>query len=59
MGIMAEIVSEELAKDGVEVPFLEFPALSPKDSPKIDKFWDDLHKAVEPRLYDADEKDKS
>jgi len=50
-GIMAEILSEELAKDGVKAPFLEFPALSPADSDKRKKFWDDLHKAVEPLAY--------
>ena len=47
MGIMAEILSEELAKDDVGVPFLEFPALSPIDSPQRKKFWDDLHTIVE------------
>jgi len=47
-GIMAEIISEELAKDGVKVPFLEFPALSQPDAPERKKFWDDLRKAVEP-----------
>jgi hypothetical protein len=59
MGIMAEIVSEELAKDNVQVPFLEFPALSQADSPKVKKFWDDLHKAVEPRLYSKPDSDQT
>lgn len=48
MGIMAEIIAEELAKDGVKVPFLEFPALSPIESPQRRKFWDDLHAIIEP-----------
>jgi hypothetical protein len=47
-GIMAEILSEELAKEGIKAPFLEFPALSPADSDKRNKFWEDLRKAVEP-----------
>jgi len=48
MGIMAEMLSEELAKENIKAPFLEFPALSPQDSEKRDKFWDDLRKTVEP-----------
>lgn len=48
MGIMAEIIAEELAKDGVNMPFLEFPALSPIDSPQRRKFWDDLRAIIEP-----------
>jgi len=47
MGIMAEMLSEELAKENIKAPFLEFPALSPQDSEKRDKFWDDLRKTVE------------
>jgi len=51
MGIMAELLMEELVKEGVSVPFLEFPALSEPTSEKRKKFWDDLHKAVEPQAY--------
>lgn len=47
-GIMAEILTEELAKLNIKVPFLEFPALSPADSDKRKKFWEDLRVAVEP-----------
>ena len=46
-GIMAEILSEELVKENIKVPFLEFPALSPEDSESRKRFWEDLHKAVE------------
>jgi predicted secreted protein len=46
-GVMAEILSDELAKENVKVPFLEFPALEQADSPKLKKFWDDLANAVE------------
>jgi predicted secreted protein len=54
MGIMAEILSEELAKENIQVPFLEFPALSPQDSEKREKFWVDFRKTVEPLSEDAD-----
>lgn len=46
-GIMTEILSEELARDNIKVPFLEFPALSQPGSDKIKKFWEDLRKSVE------------
>lgn len=48
MGIMAEILAEELSQEGVTVPFLEFPAQSQPDSPERKKFWEDLAKAIEP-----------
>jgi predicted secreted protein len=48
LGIMAEILSEELAKDGIETPFLEFPALSQPGSEKRGQFWKDLEAALEP-----------
>ena len=51
-GIMAEILTEELAKENIKVPFLEFPALSPADSENRKKFWEDLRKAVEPNLVE-------
>jgi hypothetical protein len=54
MGIMAEILSEELAKENIKVPFLEFPALSPQDSVKRNKFWEDLRKTIEPGLAEGD-----
>ena len=47
-GIMAEILEEEFAAEGIKVPFLEFPALSSPDSEKRTKFWVDLQKAVSP-----------
>lgn len=46
-GIMAEILSEEFSKEKIDVPFLEFPALSPADSDKRKKFWEDLKKTIE------------
>ena len=50
-GIMAEILSEELAKEKVEAPFLEFPALSEVNSEKRNKFWDELKRTIEPYLF--------
>jgi hypothetical protein len=47
-GIMAEILEEELNREGITVPFLELPALSPVDSEKRRKFWQDLEAAVSP-----------
>jgi len=47
MGIMAEMLSEELAKENIKAPFLEFPALSPQDSEKRDKVWEEVRKTVE------------
>ncbi len=52
MGIMAEILSEELLADGVTVPFLEFPTKEPVGSPKRKQFWNDLEKAVNPHLFE-------
>ena len=54
-GIMAEILTEELAKENIKVPFLEFPALSPSDSENRKKFWEELRKAVEPNLVENKE----
>ena len=54
-GIMAEILSEELAKENIKVPFLEFPALSPTESENRKKFWEDLRKAVEPNMVENEE----
>jgi predicted secreted protein len=48
MGIMAELIAEELGRAGIEIPFLEFPALSPPGSEKRDRFWKDLEAALEP-----------
>jgi len=53
-GIMAEILTEELAKDGIKAPFMEFPALSPADSPQRKKFWEDLRRTVEPLAFTDD-----
>ena len=47
---MAEILSEELVKENIKVPFLEFPALSPTDSENRKKFWEDLKRTVEPNV---------
>jgi hypothetical protein len=47
MGIMAVILAEELAKENIKVPFLEFPVLSPQDSEKRKTFGEDLRKTVE------------
>jgi len=47
-GIMIEILTEELSKDEIEVPFLELPATSPPDSEKRNKFWKNLKHCVEP-----------
>ncbi|MBU0571382.1 MAG: hypothetical protein KJ995_05080 [Candidatus Omnitrophica bacterium] len=57
-GIMAEILSEELEKEGMQIPFLEFPTLSEPGSEKRKKFWEDLKKNVNPE-YSFDEKEKS
>lgn len=46
-GIMVEILSEELAKDKIEVPLLEFPTQSLPGSEKRKAFWGDLNKAIE------------
>jgi len=48
MGIMAEILTEELGKEGITVPFLELPALSDPTSEKRQQFWKDLEHAVFP-----------
>jgi predicted secreted protein len=52
MGIMAEILSEELALENLHVPFLEFPTQEPPESEKRLKFWEDLKRSVEPRAFD-------
>ena len=51
MGIMAEILTEELAKDNISVPFIEFPAKSSSDSPERKRFWEELHRAMLPQSY--------
>lgn len=59
-GIMAEILGEELAEEEVKVPFLEFPTQSEPSSEKRKRFWDDLQKAVEPKLFsDQSQNDKA
>jgi predicted secreted protein len=47
MGIMAEILQDELGKDRISVPFLEFPALQPDASERVARFWEDLAKLIE------------
>jgi len=54
MGIMAEILAEELAEEKIMVPFLEFPTQEPAGSPKRAAFWADLKRAVEPHLFAED-----
>jgi predicted secreted protein len=54
MGIMAEILSEELAQEKLRVPFLEFPTQEPPGSEKRQKFWEDLKRAVEPGAFSQD-----
>ncbi len=56
MGIMAELLSEELVKEGISVPFLEFPTQSESGSEKRNRFWNDLHKAVEPYYFEEEGK---
>jgi predicted secreted protein len=46
-GIMVELLAGELEREGVKVPFLEFPALSDPASSQRKKFWEDLRVAVE------------
>jgi len=48
MGIMAEILSEELNLENIQTPFLEFPAQSQVGSEKRTQFWQDLEEAVAP-----------
>jgi predicted secreted protein len=48
MGIMAEILQDELGTDAISVPFLEFPAVEPGGSERIIKFWEDLSKIIDP-----------
>jgi predicted secreted protein len=55
MGIMAEILSEELAEENLQIPFLEFPTQEPPESEKRLKFWEDLKRSVEPRAFDRDQ----
>jgi len=47
-GIMSEILSEELVKDKIAVPFLEFPAKSTPESENRQRFWEELRRCVEP-----------
>jgi predicted secreted protein len=47
MGIMAEILTEELKLENVKVPFMEIPALSSSDTDKVRNFWEELEKAVQ------------
>jgi len=46
MGIMAEILTEEFRLENIKIPFLEFPALSPNDTVKINEFWGTLERSV-------------
>ena len=58
MGIMAEILSEEVSQENVKVPFLEFPTKEPPGSEKRERFWEDLRRAVEPRAISQIEEDQ-
>jgi predicted secreted protein len=51
-GVMAEILEEELRKENVDVPFLEFPAISAMDSAERKNFWIQLRRLVEPLKQD-------
>ena len=51
MGIMAEILAEELAAEKIQVSFLEFPTQEAVGSPRRQKFWEDLKKTVEPHMF--------
>ncbi|HEU18171.1 MAG TPA: hypothetical protein ENO00_02165 [Deltaproteobacteria bacterium] len=51
MGIMAEILSEELGRENVTVPFLEFPTKEEVGSPRRNAFWNNLKRAVQPEMY--------
>jgi len=53
-GIMAEILEEELAKENIKVPFLEFPTQSEINSEKRKKFWENLQKNIEPFISEQD-----
>lgn len=53
MGIMAEILSEEFHRMGINVPFLEFPSKSAVGDERRNKFWDELKRMVEPEMYGA------
>ncbi|MFA6610601.1 MAG: hypothetical protein WCT15_07125, partial [Candidatus Omnitrophota bacterium] len=53
-GIMAEILEEELSKEDIKVPFLEFPTQSEEGSEKRKKFWQELKKTVEPYIFTED-----
>ncbi len=46
-GIMSEILEEELAKEKIKIPFLEFPVRAEAGSEKRKIFWDSLKKTVE------------
>jgi predicted secreted protein len=48
MGIMAEILSEELHREGNHAPFLELPVKEPAESVKRKIFWKELIQNVEP-----------
>ena len=45
-GIMAEILEEELAKENIKVPFLEFPTQSEPFSEKRKRFWETLDQFI-------------
>jgi len=52
MGIMAEILSEAFAQEGLEIPFIEFPAKSEAGSERRREFWRQLERVVDPRMFD-------
>lgn len=54
MGIMVEIIAEEFKKEGLDVPFLEFPTKSEPDSEKRKKFWQELDRAIYPYAIEQD-----
>ncbi len=56
MGIMAEILSEELLQDGIDVPFIEFPAKSEAGSERRKVFWDTLTAAIYPQEFKKEDR---
>lgn len=46
-GIMAELLEQELLKEGIDCPFIECPTNSAPDSEMRENFWEGLEKAIE------------
>lgn len=50
MGIMAEILTDQLKEENIHVPFIELPAKSEPQSEQRKQFWEELRRAVEPQM---------